>query len=199
MNMPCDHNGIIMAYNTVRKGGIVIFPTDTVYGIGCDPFNDKAVRMIYRIKGREGSKQLPVLGFSIYEISKIAVFDKLSEKFATKFWPGPLTLILDVKEERIAESLGLDKKIAVRVPSHPCTLKLLKECKLLVGTSANLSGHPPAADPKEIIEKLEGYDILLDGGKILDPVESTIVEVMGDRFRIVRQGKISEEELLALT
>ncbi|MGI0046400.1 MAG: L-threonylcarbamoyladenylate synthase [Nitrosotalea sp.] len=198
MIVPCDHNGIIMASNAVKKGGIVIFPTDTVYGIGCDPFNDKAVRMIYRIKGRESSKQLPVLGFSISEISKIAIFDKLSERFAARLWPGPLTLILDVKEEKIAESLGLDKKIAVRVPSHPCTSKLLKECKILVGTSANLSGQPFAADSKEIIGKLEGYDILLDGGKISNPVESTIVEVIENKFRIVREGKISEKELLAL-
>lgn len=187
-----------MASNVVKKGGIVIFPTDTVYGIGCDPFNDKAVRRIYRIKGREDSKQLPVLGFSIYEISKIAIFDKLSERFAVRFWPGPLTLILDVKEEKIAKSLGLDKKIAVRVPSHPCISKLLKECKLLVGTSANLSGQLSAADSKEIIGKLEGYDILLDGGRISNPVESTIVEVSGNKFRMIREGKISEKELLAL-
>ena len=176
----------------------MIFPTDTVYGIGCDPYNEKAVRMIYRIKGREGSKQLPVLGFSIYEISKIAVLDKLSERLASRFWPGPLTLILDVKEERIYKSLGLDKKIAVRVPNHPCTLKLLKECKLLVGTSANLSGQPSAADSSEIIGKLEEYDVLLDGGRITDPVESTIVEVVGENLRIIRHGKISEKELLAL-
>lgn len=198
MKVSCDHEGVILASNAVKKGGIVIFPTDTVYGIGCDPFNEIAVRMIYRIKGREGSKQLPVLGFSIYEISKIAVLDKLSERLASRFWPGPLTLILDVKEERIYKSLGLDKKIAVRVPNHPCTLKLLKECKLLVGTSANLSGQPSAADSSEIIGKLEGYDVLLDGGRITDPVESTIVEVVGDSFRIIRHGKISEKELLAL-
>jgi len=194
----CDHDGVILASNAVKKGGIVVFPTDTVYGIGCDPFNERAVRMIYRIKGRKESKQLPVLGFSIYEISKIAVLDKLSERLAARFWPGPLTLILDVKDERISKSLGLDKKIAVRVPNHPCTSKLLKECKLLVGTSANLSGQPSAADSKEIIGKIEGYDVLLNVGRIADPVESTIVEVVGDNFRIIRHGKISEKELLAL-
>lgn len=198
MIVPCDHNGIIMASKTVKSGGIIVFPTDTVYGIGCDPFNSQAVSAIYRIKGREESKRLPVLGFSISEISKIAIFDELSKKFAAKFWPGPLTLILGIKEEKIAKSLGLDEKIAVRVPSHPCTLQLLKECKLLVGTSANIAGRPSSADPHEIIKELEGYDILLDGGKIPNSVESTIIEVVGSKFRTIREGKISEKELLAL-
>ncbi|MDE1866800.1 MAG: threonylcarbamoyl-AMP synthase [Thaumarchaeota archaeon] len=198
MIVPCDHNGIITASKIVKNGGVVVFPTDTVYGIGCDPFNSKSVRMIYRIKGREESKQLPVLGFSISEISKIAIFDDLSKKIAAKFWPGPLTLLLDIKEEKIAESLGLDGKIAVRVPNHPCTLDLLKECRLLVGTSANVSGHPSSSNSQEIIGKLEGYDILLDGGIIPNPIESTIVEVVGSKFRIIRQGKINEKELLAL-
>ncbi len=174
----------------------MVFPTDTVYGIGCDPFNEAAVRKIYKIKGRQGSKQLPVLGFSIFELSKIAVFDEISRKFASKFWPGPLTLILDVKDEKIAKSLGLDEKIAVRVPNHPCTLELLKECKLLVGTSANLSGHPAASDSAAILNELEGYDILLDGGTIQNSVESTIVQVSGNKFFMVRKGKISEKELL---
>lgn len=198
MIVPCDHNGIITASKIVKNGGVVVFPTDTVYGIGCDPFNSKSVRMIYRIKGREESKQLPVLGFSISEISKIAIFDDLSKKIAAKLWPGPLTLLLDIKEQKIAESLGLDKKIAVRVPNHPCTLDLLKECRLLVGTSANVSGHPSSSNSQEIIGKLEGYDILLDGGIIPNPIESTIVEVVGSKFRIIRQGKINEKELLAL-
>jgi len=198
MIVSCDHAGIITATKAVKKGGIVVFPTDTVYGIGCDPFNEEAVKKIYKIKGRQESKQLPVLGSSIFEISKIAVFDELSRKFASKFWPGPLTLILEVKEEKIARSLGLDKKIAVRVPNHPCTLDLLKECKILVGTSANLSGQPPASDSADIIEKLDGYDVLLDGGVIQNSVESTIVQVTGDKFHIVRKGRIGEKELLAL-
>ncbi len=194
----CDQKGITAAFEAVRNGGIVVFPTDTVYGIGCDPFNEKAVKTIYTIKGRKGTKQLPVLGSSISDMSKIAVFDELSTRFASKFWPGPLTLILPVKEEKIAKSLGLDKKIAVRIPNHPCVLELLKKCKFLVGTSANPSGQRPAASVAEIIEKLEGYDILLDGGSIPNPVESTIVEVAGGRPRVVRKGKISKEEILAL-
>ncbi len=198
MIVSCDQDGIAAAYEAVKNGGIVVFPTDTVYGIGCDPFNEKAVRAIYRIKGREGSKQLPVLGSSIIDISKIAILDELSNRLASKFWPGPLTLILPIKEKKIAKSLGLGKKIAVRVPNHPCVLELLKKCGLLVGTSANLSGQRSPADATEIIGKLEGYDVLLDGGAIQNSVESTIVEVIGNKLHMVRKGKISEEELLSL-
>lgn len=198
MKVPCDHDGIMSAFKIFKKGGVIVFPTDTVYGIGCDPFNEEAVKKIYKIKGRQESKQLPVLGFSIFEISKIAVFNELSRRLASKFWPGPLTLILPVKEEKIARTLGLDKKIAVRMPDNPCVMGLLSKCKLLVGTSANRSGQPPAGDAAEIVANLDGYDILLDGGKIANPVESTIVEVAEEKIHMVRRGKITEKEIMAL-
>jgi L-threonylcarbamoyladenylate synthase len=194
----CDEEGIGKASYIVKKGGIVVFPTDTVYGLGCDPRNHRAVKAIYRIKGRDESKHLPVLGISAKEISKIVFFDELSKKIADKYWPGPVTLILKIRDYQIARSLNLENKIAVRVPNHPCALALLRECRLLVGTSANPSGRRPFGDAKDIIGKLEGYDILLDGGKIIDPTESTIVEVKDNELQIKRVGKVSEEELLAL-
>jgi L-threonylcarbamoyladenylate synthase len=196
--VPCNEEGIRRAFNIVKNGGTVVFPTDTVYGLGCDPRNPQAVQAVYRIKGRRESKQLPILGFSVVEISKIAFFDELSKKIADKFWPGPVTLILKIKDSEIARSLNLTNKIAVRVPDHPCALALLRECKILVGTSANLSGFSPSGDVKEIVGKLRGYDIFLDGGKIIDPIESTIVEVNENQLKILRSGKISEEELLAV-
>ena len=198
MIVRCDEDGIRRASVIVKKGGIVIFPTDTVYGLGCDPLNPQAVRTIYRIKGRDESKHLPVLGFSATEISKIAFFDELSKKIADKFWPGPVTLLLKIRDYKVERSLNLTNKIAVRVPNHPCALALLRECKLLVGTSANRSGLPPFEDAKDVVGKLEGYDLLLDGGKITDPIESTIVEVNENQLKIIRHGKISEKEILAL-
>ena len=103
------------------------------------------------------------------------------------------------KEEifkKIEETLDLKGKIAVRVPNHPCVLALLEKCRLLVGTSANFSGQPPFGDSKEIARKFSGYDALLDGGQITDSCESTIVEVVDNELKIVREGKIKLESLV---
>ena len=106
------------AYQTIKQGGIVIFPTDTVYGIGCDPYNKNSVSLLYIIKNREKTKPVPVLVYSKKELEKIAEFNPLATKIAEKFWPGPITMILDVKDADIQKSLGLGKKIAVRVPDN---------------------------------------------------------------------------------
>jgi len=196
MILPCNERGINIAYESIKKGGVVVFPTDTVYGIGCDPYNKDAINKIYKIKGREATKQLPILGYSKKEIKEIAYFDENSEKISDKFWPGPLTLILKVKDKKIEETLGLQGKIAVRVPNHPCVQSLLEKCKLLVGTSANFSGQPSFNDSKEIIGKFAGYDVLLDGEKIVDSGESTIIEFEGNKLKVVRQGKIKSESLV---
>jgi len=194
----CDPDGIKLAAITVKKGGLIVFPTDTVYGIGCDPRNPKAVDAIYRIKKRSESKNLPVLGYSKEEISKIAIFDKLSNKIADMFWPGPITLVLKLKDKEISESMKLDDKIAVRVPNHTCILSLLKECKIIVGTSANYSGNPSFSDSKEVLENFSGFDVFLDGGRILNSSESTVVEIVEGNLRILRPGKITKPELTAL-
>jgi len=198
MIVACDPHGIKLAAITVKKGGLVVFPTDTVYGIGCDPRNPKAVDAIYRIKKRVESKNFPVLGYSKKEISKIAVFDKLSNKIADRFWPGPVTLVLKLKDNEINESMKLDGKIAVRVPNHPCVLSLLKKCKIMVGTSANYSENPPFSDSKEVLNNFSGFDVFLDGGRILNSNESTVVEIVEGDLKILRLGKITKTEITAL-
>ena len=198
MRISCNNVGIQKAVQIINKGGIVIFPTDTVYGIGCDPYNQKAVLSLYKIKKREETKLFPVIGYSKKELEKIAEFNDKAEKIAELFWPGPITLILKVKDENIRKSLGLGKKIAVRVPNNQCVLSLLKECKLLVATSANISGTTSLTDPNDCKRDLNGYDLLLDGGILSDDGESTIVEIDGNKLRIVRSGSISEEELKKL-
>ena len=198
MIIKCDHNGIKLAVNIIRNGGLVVFPTDTVYGLGCDPRNPKAVQSIFRIKKREESKLLPVLGYSREEIANVAVFDGMSTKIAGRFWPGEVTLILRLKDEKIKSAMKLDDKIAVRVPNHPCALSLLKECRVLIGTSANFSGQPAFSDSKKLQENFSGYDLLLDGGAIPNSVSSTIVEVVNNDLKIIRQGNITKEEIIAL-
>ena len=198
MRISCNNVGIQKAAQIINKGGIVIFPTDTVYGIGCDPYNQKAVLSLYKIKKREKTKPLPVIGYSKKELEKIAEFNDKAEKIAEMFWPGPITLILKVKDENIKKSLGLGKKIAVRVPNNQCVLSLLKECKLLVATSANISGTTSLTDPNDCKRDLNGYDLLIDGGILSDNGESTIVEIDENKLRVVRSGSVPEEELKKL-
>ena len=198
MILDCDKKGIKLAAKMVKDGGLVVFPTDTVYGLGCDPHNPKAVKSIFKLKKREESKHLPILAYSKYEISKIAIIDKTSSKLADKFWPGQLTLVLKLKDEKLRKSMNFRDKVAVRIPDHPCALALLKECKLLVGTSANFSGQPSFSDSKKVLENFCGYDVFLDGGKITNSVESTIVEAIDGKLKILREGKIARKEITAL-
>jgi len=198
LKISCDDTGIQLAVKAINDGGIVVFPTDTVYGLGCNPYNHEAVLSLYEIKKRKKEKPFPVIGYSKKELEKIAEFNDKADKIAELFWPGPITLILKVKDENIKKSLGLGKKIAVRVPNNQCVLSLLKECKLLVATSANISGTTSLTDPNDCERDLNGYDLLLDGGILSDDGESTIVEIDRNKLRIVRSGSISEEELKKL-
>lgn len=195
LRVECDLEGIEKATKVIKSGGIVVFPTDTVYGIGCDPFNVKAVERIYKIKNREPQKLFPVLGYSQNELKKIVVFTTDMKKIIKKFWPGPITVIGKLKDEKIRQSMNLKDKIAVRVPNNECVLSLLKECKFLIGTSANISGSKSFTDPNDCEKELDGYDILIDGGVILSEGESTIIEFDEDDYKIVREGSISKEEI----
>ena len=108
-------------------------------------------------------------------------------------------MILKIKDKKIQKSLDLEGKIAVRVPNNQCVLVLLKECKLLVGTSANISGTAPFNDPKECDKNLSDYDLLIDGGIISSQGESTIVEIENNDVKILRKGNVSEEMIKELT
>jgi len=199
LKISCNDADIQIATKAINDGAIVVFPTDTVYGLGCNPYNHDAVQSIYEIKKRNKTKPFPVIGYSKKELEKIAEFNPLEEKIAEKFWPGPITLILKVKDKEIQKSLELEEKIAVRVPDNQCVLALLKECKLLVGTSANISGTAPFNDPKECSENLNGYDLFIDGGIISSQGESTIVEIENNDVKILRKGSVSEEMIKELT
>jgi len=198
LKISCNDEDIQKAASAISDGAIIVFPTDTVYGLGCNPYNHDAVLSLYEIKKREKTKPFPILGYSKEELEKIAEFSPLEKKIAEKFWPGAITIILKVKDKDIQKSLSLGEKIAVRVPNNKCALSLLKECKLLVGTSANISETKPFNDPKECSDNLIGYDLFIDGGIISSKGESTIVEIENNDVKILRKGSISEEMIKEL-
>ena len=196
LKVDCDKEGIEKTFQVIKKGGIVVFPTDTVYGIGCNPYNANAVEKIYEIKSREKIKSLPVLAYSLDTVKEIARIDTFTEKIIKKYWPGPLTLILELTDKKLKKSLNLDNKIAIRIPDSKCTLKLLEKCGLLVGTSANISGSPPSTDPKECLKNITNYDVFLNGGTITSKGESTIIEIENEEIKIIREGVLKKEEIM---
>ena len=195
MKVDCDNDGIKKVVEIFKNGGVIVFPTDTVYGIGCDPYNENAVKKIYEIKSRDKIKSLPVLAYSIDIVKQIVMIDKLTEKIVEKYWPGPLTLILKLKDQKLKKSLNLEDKIAIRIPNSECTLKLLKECNLVVGTSANVSGDSSFTDPQKCIENLKNYDAFVDGGTITSKGESTIIEIENEKIHVIREGALKKEDI----
>ncbi len=196
MKLDCDDEGIKKISQIIEKGGIVVFPTDTVYGIGCNPYNENSVKKIYEIKSRTKLKSLPVLAYSLDVVKEIALIDEFTEKIIEKYWPGPLTLILKLTDQKLKKSLNLGNKIAVRIPDSKCTLKLLEKCRLLVGTSANISGNSSYTNPDECIKNIKNYDIFLNGGIITSKGESTIIEIENKEIKIIREGTLKIEDIV---
>ena len=196
MKVNCNDEGIRKSVEIIENGGVIIFPTDTVYGIGCNPYDANAVKKIYEIKSREKIKSLPVLVSSIEIVKQISIIDEFTEKIIKKYWPGPLTLILKLKDKNLKKSLNLEDKIAVRIPNSLCTLKLLNKCNLLVGTSANVSGDSSFTDPQECMKNVKKYDVFVDGGTITSKGESTIIEIENEKIHVIREGALKKEDIV---
>ena len=190
----CNDEGINQIVEAYQKGQIIVFPTDTVYGVGCDPFNKNSITKIYELKKRNGEKLFPILGFSKSDLEKIVEFSSDAKKISEKFWPGQVTLLLPIRKE-ITDKIESNGKLAVRVPNNECILSILKQCKLIIGTSANISGEEPILNSNECKIKLPKIDILVDSGEITNSGESTIIDFVENGFRIIREGSISKVEI----
>ena len=190
----CNDEGINQIVEAYQKGQIIVFPTDTVYGVGCDPFNKNSIREIYELKKRNGEKLFPILGFSKSDLEKIVEFSSDAKKISEKFWPGQVTLLLPIRKE-MTKKIESNGKLAVRVPNNECILSILKQCKLIIGTSANISGEEPILNSNECKIKLPKIDILVDSGEITNSGESTIIDFVENGFRIIREGSISKDEI----
>lgn len=180
-----------MAAKVVRAGGLLIYPTDTVYGLGCDPLNEEAVQRVFEVKGRAG-KPFPILASSLEEARRIAIFNDLALRLASAFWPGPLTLVLPKKPTLPSVATCGLPSVGVRVPGHAFTLELIDACGgLLVGTSANRTGHPPPRTVEEALRELgQLVDLAIDGGPAPLGQPSTVLSLVGPRPVVVRAGSL---------
>src|ERR687891_485399 len=192
----CSQQAVASCALLIKSGGVVIYPTDTIYGIGCDPYNDSAVKRIFTIKGRDEKKPLPILASSIVEAERIVSLGRTGRMLAEKYWPGALTIVAPIIDHRISPRvMAGSSSLAVRIPANNCVLLLLSHCRYLVGTSANLSGDRALKSAQEVLDSgLEGYDALLDGGIVEKGIESTIVSVEG-KPKILREGAIKSKEI----
>lgn len=186
---------IIKLSEIVQNGGVIVYPTDTVYGIGCDPFNKQAIKKIFSIKKRQ-NKPLPVLCQSIDHARKLVDFDELLNKIAIKFWPGPLTIVAPIKNHALPKLLTIDSDLlGIRVPNNSITLKLLSACGgYLVGTSANISGKKSHSNYSEIISELHDFDAIL-ANDLTGKLESTVIQIKDGNLIILREGSITLTQL----
>jgi L-threonylcarbamoyladenylate synthase len=192
----------------IRSGGLVIVPTDTLYGLAADPANAEAVRRIFSVKGRSHGEPLPLIAADTAQVVQfVGPLPPAARQLANRFWPGPLTLLLPAAASIADEVTGGTGRVGVRVPDHVVAKELCRACRHpLTATSANLSGHPPSEDPNLVAQAFGGrqseIDMLIDAGKTSGGAPSTIVDVADlateatqGGVRLVRAGAISWEDI----
>jgi len=192
-----DKESIREAAATILKGGLVVYPTDTVYGLGCDPFDKEAVNKVADVK-RRIKGNFPVLVETIEKAKELGEVDGDAETLALRFWPGPLTIVVSSRAELPSSIVGTDRMVGLRVPGRKDTLDFISMCGgSLVGTSANISGAPSMRRADEALKTFEGkVDLVLDGGSLAKSPESTVVRATSKRVDILREGAVSRQEIV---
>jgi L-threonylcarbamoyladenylate synthase len=187
------------ALEILQAGGLVAFPTDTVYGLGSLAFDNTAIKSIYTAKNRPIERAIPILIGDINDLDKVAVdIPKMALVFASHFWPGPLTCIVP-KKDSLPAAVSATSTVAVRIPDHPDARALLHIAGPMAVTSANISGEASPSTAREVYGQLAGrIPLILDGGTTPGGIASTLVDCTGDQPVILREGPVSLKELLAL-
>lgn len=182
----------------IQRGQVIGIPTDTVYGLSADPFNLSAIEQVFHVKGRPDTRALPILVSSIEQAATLA--RDLPEGFlrlADKFWPGPLTIVVEATHRLPLKVTGNSGRVALRWPNSPIATALIDASGgPVTGTSANLSGYPTCTNAAQIVEQLgERLQLVLDSGETGATQGSTIVRVDDDHWSIIREGAVTEPEI----
>ena len=186
-----DASAIKQAAQILRRGGLVAFPTETVYGLGADSTNPAAIEHLNKVKGRPPEKPYSLHLYSKEQLrAYVTTVPALATRLMERFWPGPLTIVMAGNDGKI---------VGFRLPDHPIARAFLEACAVpVVAPSANRSGFPPPTDIKEVLSALDGdIDCLIDGGPTKWGRESTVVELVGNRVEIRREGAILKETILS--
>ena len=187
---------ISRALEILKAGGLVAFPTDTVYGVGTLAFDGTAVESIYAAKDRPVDKAIPILIGGLEDLDKVtAEVPPIAAKLAAHFWPGPLTLVVP-KHPHLPDAVSATPTVGVRVPDHPVARALLRAAGPMAVTSANISGEDSPKTAEEVNRQLNGrISLILDGGETPGGVPSTVVNCLGTEPDILRDGPITLKDI----
>ncbi|MGB2591169.1 MAG: L-threonylcarbamoyladenylate synthase [Candidatus Acidiferrum sp.] len=186
------------AADLLSRGSVVAIPTDTFYGLAADPFNLSAVGEIYKVKGRPETRALPILVSSLEQAMQLARdVPQVFLKLAQEFWPGALTIVVDAANRVPLKVTANTGKVALRWAKSDVVKKLIDEFDgPITGTSANISGFPSCSNSEQVMKQLGGrLPLILDGGETGATLGSTIVEVHGGAWKIIREGAIPVAEI----
>jgi L-threonylcarbamoyladenylate synthase len=191
-----DNAWVSRAVEVIQSGGVAAFPTDTVYGIGADPFDSRSVARLYEVKGRPTAKAIPVLLGSRLDLGKVVKeFPDWVELLIENYWPGALTIVLEMQPS-IPAIVSASGTVGVRIPDHPVALGLMQATGPLAVTSANRSGKKEASDPSTVLQELGGeIELVLDGGVTPGGQPSTVLDCTIQPPEILREGPISKTEV----
>ena len=192
-------NAISQALDILKSGGLVAFPTDTVYGVGCLAFDGKAIESIYIAKDRPIEKAIPILIADMEDMEKVGIdISQVAHKLTARFWPGPLTCIIP-KQPTLPEAVSAIDTVGVRVPDHHVARALLRAAGPMAVTSANISGEPSPSTAEEVYAQLNGrIPLIIDGGTTPGGVPSTVVDCSTPDLKILREGPISLQKILSV-
>jgi L-threonylcarbamoyladenylate synthase len=180
------------------RGGVIGYPTETVYGLGCNAIDTNAVNRIYELKQRDRGKAMIIIAadtIQIYDL--VATIPETADRLIDNFWPGPLTIVFKASDELLGTDYWFSKTVAVRIPASPFCLELLKMCGFpIISTSANKSGQAEATTVKQVIDVFgDEVDLFVDSGRTRSNKPSTVVDITQTPARILREGAISALEI----
>ena len=189
-----DRN-IDKAVNVVNNGGTLVYPTDTLYALGADPYNSEAVDKVFELKNRLYDDPVSIAVADMKMLKDIAIVNEKAEKVLDRFLPGPMTVVLESKE-KFTKGIVQDGKIGIRIPRHPLPLQILKAFGPLVCTSANITGQTAPMDAVEVVDQLgEGPDLIIDCGRCHHGAPSTVIDISGDKIKVIREGVLRIKDI----
>lgn len=189
-------NDVFQAVSALNKGGVIAFPTETTYGLGCDPRNTQAVERIFQIKGRDHKKPLLLVAGSYEQVGQVAHLSVCTRQLAERYWPGPLTLVLPVRPEAaLVDSVAVGGEVAVRFSSSRVVQSLTNVFGFpIVATSANPAGQPDSRSADDVRAYKLGVDYIIDRGQLEESLPSTVARIKEDGMvEVIRQGVLTIE------